>query len=401
VRKALFATVVAGGIAPFLAVGCSSNNGSPLANNNTSSDWFGVGKLASLFKSDDGQMSATDVGNPHDPTSLAYKGTPPGADLYVATARLYEKQNNVGAAEEYYKRALAVSQTDLAALVGYAHLLDRQGKLDEATSLYQQAAQHHPQDATAHNDLGLCYARSGMLNESVVELSKAVELQPQKQLYRNNIATVFVELGQPQRSLEHLMVGAQPAVAHYNLACLLHQRGQLQTAASHFALAAQHDPSLPGAQEWAQQLGGTPAAARIANVRPVEHASPYPPQVQGSQPGVAQAADTPVRTDLGSQYRQARIGDSPRGAAQGSGMPNGGQRWPQTGADRNWAAYDVSSPSANAASGGASTSFQGANTVPGSAYTAIPPTPETASTYALPASAVDMLPPVEQPVPRY
>ena len=30
-----------------------------------------------------------------------------------------------------------------------------------------------------------------------------------------------------------------------------------------------------------------------------------------------------------------------------------------------------------------------------------PPTPETASTYALPASAVDMLPPVEQPMPRY
>ena len=231
-RKALFATVVTGGIAPFLAVGCSSNNGPGLANNNTSSDWFGVSKLASLFKSDDSQMSATDVGNPYDPTSLAYEGSPPGADLYVASARVCEKQNNPAKAAELYQHALETSPNDLPALLGYAHLLDRQGQLDEATNLYQQAAEQHPEDATAHNDLGLCYARRGLLNESVIELSRAVELQPQKQLYRNTIATVFVELQQPQQALQHLMVTEQPAVAHYNLACLLQQRGHSQTAAA-------------------------------------------------------------------------------------------------------------------------------------------------------------------------
>lgn len=367
-RKALFATVVAGGIAPFLAIGCSSNNGPTLANNNTSSDWFGAKKLAGLFKSEAAQISSSDVANPHDPTSLAHKGKPPGADLYVATARLYEKQNNVVAAEEQYSRALKTSPTDLAAMVGYAHLLDRQGKLDEATNYYQHAVQHHPQDASAHNDLGLCYARRGMLNESIVELAKAVELQPQKQLYRNNIATVFVELGQPQHALEHLLVGNQPAVAHYNLACLLQQRGQSQAAASHFAHAAQHDPSLPGLQEWAQQPGAAPAAARVANVRAVEHTSPYQPQLRG--PHVA----------------TAQIGDI-AGGQQTTGTAHGGQPWPHTGADRNWSAYDVSSPSTNAA--------------PGAGYAAVPPTPETASTYALPASAVDTLPPVEHPLPRY
>jgi tetratricopeptide (TPR) repeat protein len=352
---------VAGGIAPFLAVGCSSNNSPTLANKNTSSDWFGVGKLANLFKSDEGQISNSEAGNPHDPTSLAYKGKPLDAYFYVASAKVAEAQNNLVAAENFYQQALVVSETDLAALLGYAHLLDRQGKLDEATNYYRQAVEHHPQDATARNDLGLCYARRNLLNESAVELAKAVELQPQKQLYRNNLAKVFVELGQPQRALEHLMVGAQPAVAHYNLACLLHQRGHSQAAASHFAQAAQHDPSLPGAQEWAQQLGGAPAAARIANVRPVENSLPSASQLPGPRVATAQ------------------VGDLPAGQATSS-VSNGGQRWPQTGADRNWAAYDVASPSANAA---------------------IPPTPQTASTYALPASAVDTLPPVERPAPRY
>ena len=373
-RKALFATVVAGGITPFLAVGCSSNNGPSLANNNTSSDWFGAAKLASLFKSDASQISSTDEGNPLDPTSLAYKGTPPGPDFYVATARVHESHNNDSAAEAMYKHALETSDSYLPALLGYAHLLDRQGKLDEATHYYQQAALRHPQDATAHNDLGLCYARRGMLNESVVELAKAVELQPQKQLYRNNIATVFVESGQPQHALQHLMATEQPAVAHYNLACLLQQRGQSQAAASHFALAAQHDPSLPGVQQWTRQVAGAPAGARIGNVRPVDHASASQSQLQGPRVATAQ------------------VGDMPSG--QTGGMPNGGQNWPQTGADRNWSAYDVSAPATSGLSSSASPA-------PGSAYGAIPPTPESASTYALPASAVDMLPPVEQSAPRY
>ncbi len=369
-RKALFATVVAGGIAPFMAVGCSNNNGSTLANNNTSSDWFGAGKLASLFKSDTSQISSTDEGNPFDPTSLAYKGSPPGPDLYVAAARVHETHNNLVAAEEQYQIALKISETDLAAMLGYAHLLDRQGKLDEATHYYQQAAQHHPQDATAHNDLGLCYARRGMLNESAVELAKAVELQPQKQLYRNNIATVFVELGRPEQALQHLMVTEQPAVAHYNLACLLQQRGQAQAAASHFAQAARHDPSLPGVQEWTRQVAGGPAGARIGNVRPVDQAPANSPQLQGPRVATAQ------------------VGDMPSG--QTNRVPSGGPSWPNTGADRNWSAYDVSAPASGAPSH-----------APGSAYAAIPPTPETASTYALPASAVDMLPPVDQPAPRY
>ncbi len=106
-RKALLGTVMAGAIAPFLAAGCTSKNGSAMVNqNNSSTDWFGAKRLAGLFKSDDGQISTIDAGNPNDPTSLAHKGKPPGADLYVATAKLYEKQGNSAAAEEQYQRAL-------------------------------------------------------------------------------------------------------------------------------------------------------------------------------------------------------------------------------------------------------------------------------------------------------
>ena len=199
-RKVSFATVVAVGIAPFFAAGCTSNSGPTMAAGSSSTDWFGAKKLATLFKRDAAQMPTTDTPNPSDPTSLAYKGKPAGADLYVATAKLYEKQNNIPAAEDQYQRALKTAPSDVPAMLGYAHLLDRQGKLDQATAYYTQVVQLAPHNAAAHNDLGLCYARRGMLNESLAALSKAVEIAPEKKLYRNNIATVLVEMGQRERA---------------------------------------------------------------------------------------------------------------------------------------------------------------------------------------------------------
>ena len=373
-RKALFATVVAGGFAPFLLAGCSSNNGPKMANN-TSSDWFGVKKLAGLFKSDPDPISNVDEANPFDRTSLAFKGKPPGPDLYVASAKLAERQNYVEAAEEQYQLALKASETDLAALLGYAHLLDRQGRLQEATNQYEKALQNHPNNAAAHNDLGLCYARRGMLDQSIAELSKAVELAPEKKLYRNNIATVFVEKGQPQRALEHLSVVEQPGVAHYNLACLLHQRGQASAATFHFAEAAKLDPSLGAPQQPTQSIATT-AGPRMTGVRAVDQSAAQRPDTQWSTPagqggGALQTAGT-----------QSHAGGSATIA----------DRTPQAGADRNWSAYDVASSPSTAS---------GTSAARGSAY-AMPPTPETAQSYSIPASAtVDVLPPVEAAAPRY
>jgi Flp pilus assembly protein TadD len=347
-----------------------------MAKNNTPSDWFGVKKLAGLFKSDADPISSVEEGNPHDPTSLAFKGTPPGADLYVSAARVYETQHNIEAAESQYQRALKISATDLAALVGYAHLLDRQGRLDEATNYYLKAVEHHPGNASAHNDLGLCYARRGMLDHSIAELSKAVEIAPEKALYRNNIATVFVEKGQPQQALEHLSVGQDPGVAHYNLASLLQKRGQASAAAYHFAEAARHDPSLAIPQQTTQSIAST-AGPRVTGARAVEQSAAARPGAQWSLPegqgnSVARSAAVQPRT---------------------SGTASAADRSPNTGADRNWSDYD--------AAGAGQSSSNGTSVARGSAY-AMPPTPETAQNYSIPVSAtVDMLPPVEAPTPRY
>ncbi len=64
-----------------------------------------------------------------------------GPELYVASARLYEKNGNFIGAADQYEKALKVSPDNLVALLSYAHMLDRQNKLDQATMLYQRAAE--------------------------------------------------------------------------------------------------------------------------------------------------------------------------------------------------------------------------------------------------------------------
>ena len=317
-RSSFVCSVVVAGTFALVAAGCNTNKGAAAgfaAKEKT--DWFGMSALAAMLKPDPKPMQTTDPASKTDPTSLAHKNKPLGSDLYVHAAHMYEKKGQFDAAEDQYLRALELNSNDTAAISGYAKCLDRQGKFEAATDQYRAVVAMQPQDAAAHNDLGLCYARRGMINESLAELSRAVELDPQKQLYRNNIATVFVEMGRTQYALAHLMAIDQPAVAHYNLACLLHQRGQSQAAGQHFAQAATLDPSLVMAREWAARLGAMPAQSqpvgpRLTNVRVVDpsanysRAASYQPAVNSSRRRIHSQRRTSSRTAISSSRRNRR-----------------------------------------------------------------------------------------------
>jgi tetratricopeptide (TPR) repeat protein len=189
-----------------------------------------------------------------DPTSLSSKPPKPGPDLYVATARVYEKSGDKDGAAGQYQKALKIDPGHLPALLGFAQLHDSQREYADADKLYQEAIRRHPKDAAVYNDLGLSYQRRGKFDEAAQSIAKAIQLQPDKQLYRNNIAAVLVEMHRNDEALAQLTRAHGPAGAHYNLAILLHRGGNDREAQYHFAQAAQIDPSLLAAREWSGRL---------------------------------------------------------------------------------------------------------------------------------------------------
>jgi Tfp pilus assembly protein PilF len=196
-----------------------------------------------------------------DPTSLNTKSPPPGPDLYVSTARVYEGTQNTVAAKEQYDRALHIDPSYLPALLGYAHLLDTQKEFVEADKYYQKAVKKHPEVAAIYNDWGMSQQRRNKLDESVKLLTKATQLQPEKQLYRNNLAMVLVVMHRPEEAYKQLVAIETQPVAHFNLAALLHRAGDDHLAAYHFAQASKEDPTWAQARQWADRLGGLDAPA--------------------------------------------------------------------------------------------------------------------------------------------
>jgi tetratricopeptide (TPR) repeat protein len=188
-----------------------------------------------------------------------------GPEVYIGAARLFENQGKFAEAEDKYREALKAAPNDLNGLVGLARLYDRQGQPQKAIEVYQKAAQVHPQNSLVHNDLGLCYRRQRQVDKSIATFQKAVEHTPGNAKYRNNLAAALVDGGRESEAYQQLTAVNSPAVAHYNLAYLLNEKGQRANAVRHLQEAVAADPSLRPANEMLTQLGaGAPQQAAQA-----------------------------------------------------------------------------------------------------------------------------------------
>jgi Tfp pilus assembly protein PilF len=237
------------------------------------------------------------------------------SEVYVGAARLLENQGKFAEAEDKYRDALKASPEDLNALVGLARLYDRQGQSQKAIDVYQTATKVYPTSGLLANDMGLCYRRQRQVPESLAAFRKAVELTPDNGKYRNNLAAALLDAGKENEAFEQLAMANPPAVAHYNLAYLLSERGQRASAISHLQQALTSNPSLKPASDMLAQLGGVPVAVTSRN----EPSTP-PLKVQVTTPatvGITTHGDDSVTSGVQSYH----IGDDVRPSVETAQAP--------------------------------------------------------------------------------
>jgi tetratricopeptide (TPR) repeat protein len=277
-------------------------------------------------------VAAPALASTTDPTSLSSKPPKPGPDLYVATARVYEKSGDKDGAAGQYQKALKIDPGHLPALLGYAQLHDSQREYTDADKLYQEAIRRHPKDAAVYNDLGLSYQRRGKLDQAAQSIAKAIELQPDKQLYRNNIAAIMVEMHRNDEALAQLTRAHGPAGAHYNLAILLHRSGSDREAQYHFAQAAQIDPSLLAAREWSRRLSQnlTSPAQVAADQRSPALRQPSENLLVARRPVIVNAPnqEIPTAPNYTCVPAEATAGIAPQ-PTFAPAQPSSGMRYPQ------------------------------------------------------------------------
>jgi tetratricopeptide (TPR) repeat protein len=251
--------------------GSKNHTAQPLASQTSWTD-----KMAAPFKSlapKKQSAAANSATTEIDPISLGFKGGPTTPALYTSMALMSDQGGNVPHARSLYQKALGMDPKNLDALLGLARLEDREGNLQVALQHYQQAVNCHPQEARAYNDLGLCHARSGQMQSSLQCLDQAVRLRPDKALYRNNIAKVLIEQNQFDAALAHLGAVNEPAVAHYNMAALLQERGRSDEAVPFLHQALAMKPQF------------TEASTLLANITGV---GPAPQESMATGPALGQ-----------------------------------------------------------------------------------------------------------------
>ncbi|QDT12035.1 tetratricopeptide repeat protein [Planctomycetes bacterium K23_9] len=246
---------------PFQAVATSTKNA------------FGKSRdaVAGVFGRGSSQANSVakkEVQSDVDPLRLDRK-TDVGPEVFVANGRLWESTGNRQKAMESYTKALEAAPNDPKALASIARLHQSANNYPKAIEFFQKAIQQDPDDSVLHNDLGLTLSKSGNNPAAVASLTRALEIAPGTSRYANNLASVKFDIGKSDEALKVLLDNNKPAVAHYNMAYLYQEGGQLNEAKKHLNEAVKYknqgqtDSSIARAVNRSQQM-----LAKIDSSRP-------------------------------------------------------------------------------------------------------------------------------------
>ena len=269
-----------------------------------------TGAVTGLFKRSGEEPKAAKK-ETADPLSLANRPDQVNSEVYIANGQLWESTGDFNKAMESYSRALESEPGNGLALASIARLHFRQQNFTEAAKFFEAAIGQNPLDAGLHNDLGLTKSKLGDIPRAVQCLQRSLELTPGNSRYANNLASVLFEYGQKEAAMRTLTANNRPAVAHFNIAYLHFQSGNLSQARTHLIEVMKYEP-----------IASEDVATRRAVERTREMLASLDVNSQGdSGERIAQKPDYKVSANNGNS---ANVGAQPVAHPTGSAMEAAG-----------------------------------------------------------------------------
>lgn len=137
-----------------------------------------------------------------DEVKQALVNDPTYADAYNLRGLIYMRLNDLGQAEESFRRALGIRSSDSNVLHNYALLLCQQQKYTEADKYFVQAL-GNPMYTARNKTLmaqGLCQARAGQNEQAEQTLLRAYELDAGNPVVGYNLADLLMRRGELKRA---------------------------------------------------------------------------------------------------------------------------------------------------------------------------------------------------------
>jgi Flp pilus assembly protein TadD len=222
------------------------------------------------------------------------------AKVHLAYALWEEQEGNLVGARNSYEKVLDESPKNVEAMIGLARLDIALGRMDDAEKRLFKAQKIAPKNSQVAVSLGQYYAAKNDLPRALEQMQLARTHSPYDPAFAYHLGHIQAKMGDVTSALANFTEAVGPAEAHYNLAYMLHERGDLAGAEEHLQRALSLKPELPQAQSLLlavrQERQGGKQLAQRPRLTPAPTTTPAAP-VQAVPSAVQPASYTePART---------------------------------------------------------------------------------------------------------
>ena len=169
--------------------------------------------------------------------------------VHLAYALWHEQQGNQVEARNSYNKVLEKSSKNVDALLGLARLDMQLNRMTDAEARLQKAQKAAPKNPQVVAAFGQYHAVQKDWPHALEQLRAARTLSPYEPTYAFQLAVVEARSGDLVAALTSFTAAVGPAEAHYNLAVILQEQGQLTEAEKHLQQALAFKADLPHVQK--------------------------------------------------------------------------------------------------------------------------------------------------------
>lgn len=175
--------------------------------------------------------------------------------VHLKYGEMQEASGKPVEARRAYEYILGEDPNSVGAILGLARLDNLAGRKALAQQGYQRALALQPNDPATLAAVGQHYAAEQQWPQAIQYLNSATMASPNNATFRYELAVALAKSGDVDAAFPHFQstVGGE-AEAHYNIAYLLYEGGNLPAAEQHFAQAAAKKPSMWVAQQMLDEI---------------------------------------------------------------------------------------------------------------------------------------------------
>ncbi len=191
----------------------------------------------------------------------ALKFDPRSSDAHFAMAFYFQQVDEIELAEQYYERALDLSDNDPDIVNSYGVFLCKQGKYDKAKKYFLDAVNAKSYAATAetYENLAICAQSQGDMNGAIEYFNSALNHQPTRSSTLLMLTNLYVDQSQWDDAKKKLMRYERSAPVSANTLFLNYQiaqgRGDSQTAVGYGNLLVRNYPDHEFTRQYLSNVG--------------------------------------------------------------------------------------------------------------------------------------------------